>query len=59
MLVTSTSVFPAHSVITSQKMLILGFGTAVKSIVFGTISSRADAKSVKMTMIFDLIRLTD
>ena len=46
MLVTSRSVSPAHSVIISQTKSILGVGTAVKSILFGTISSRADAKSI-------------
>ena len=46
MLVTSTSVSPAHSVIISQTKSILGFGTAVKSILCNTISSRADAKSI-------------
>ena len=42
MLVTSTSVSPAHSLIISLTKKILGFGTAVKSKLFGTISSRAD-----------------
>ena len=46
MLVTSTSVSPAHSVIISQTKSILGFGTAVKSILCNTISSRDDAKSI-------------
>ena len=46
MLVTSTSVSPAHSVIISQTKSILGFGTVVKSILFGTISSRANVKSI-------------
>ena len=46
MLVTSTSVSPAQSVIISQTKSILGFGRTVKSILFGTISSRADAKSI-------------
>ena len=46
MLVTSASVYPAHSVIISWIKSILGFGTAVKSILFGTISSRADAKLI-------------
>ena len=45
-LVTSTSLFPAHYLIISQTKSILGFGAAVKSILFGTISSRADTKSV-------------
>ena len=45
MLVSSTSVFPSHSVILSQTTSILGFGTAAKSILFDTIS-RADAKSI-------------
>ena len=45
MLVSSTSVFRSHSVILSQTKSILGFGTAVKSILFDTIS-RADAKSI-------------
>ena len=45
-LVTSTSVSPAQSVITSRTMPILGFGAAVKSLLFGTISSRNDAKSI-------------
>ena len=46
MLVTSTSVSSVQSVIISQTRSILGFGTAVKSILFGTISSKADAKSI-------------
>ena len=46
MLVTSTSVFPAHSVINSQPKSILGFGTAVKSILLGAISSKADSKPI-------------
>ena len=46
MLVTSTSVFAAHSVIISQTKSILGFGTAVKSILFDTTSSRADEKLI-------------
>ena len=45
MLVSSASVFPSHSVIISQTKSILGFGTAVKRILFDTIS-RADAKSI-------------
>ena len=44
--VTSTSVSPVQSVIISRTKSILGFGTAVKSIMFGTISSRADTKSI-------------
>ena len=39
MLVTSTSVSLTQSVIISRKKSILGFGTALKSILFGTISS--------------------
>ena len=46
MLVTSTSVSPAHSVIISRTKSILGLETAVKSMLFGKISSRADAKSI-------------
>ena len=46
MLVSSTSVYPAQSVIISRKMSILGFVTAVTSILFGTTSSRADTKSI-------------
>ena len=42
----STSVSPAQSVIISRTKSILGFRTAVKSILFDTISSRADAKSI-------------
>ena len=46
MLVTSTPVSPGHSVIISSTKSILGFGAVVKSILFGTISSKADAKSI-------------
>ena len=51
------SVSPAHSVIISQTKLILGLGALVKSI-YGAISSRAEAKSVKITMVFYLSWLT-
>ena len=44
MFVTSTSV-SFCSVIISRTKSILGFGTEVKSILFGAIPSRADAKS--------------
>ena len=44
--VTSKSVSPVHSVTISQTKSILGSGTAVKSIPFGAISSRADAKPI-------------
>ena len=46
MIVTSTSVSPVQPAIISQTRSILGFGTAVKSILFGTISSRADPKLI-------------
>ena len=46
MLVTSTAISPAKSVIISRTKSILGFRTAVKSILCDTISSRADAKSI-------------
>ena len=46
MLATSTSVSPAHSVIIFQIKSILGFGTEEEYILFGTITSRANAKSI-------------
>ena len=46
MIVTSTSVSPIQPVIISQTKSVLAFGTAVKSILFGTISSRADPKLI-------------
>ena len=46
MLVTSTSVSPAHSVIIFRTKSILGFRAAVKSILFGIVFSRRDAKSI-------------
>ena len=46
MLVTSTSVSPAQSVTISRTKSILGSGTALKTILFGTIFSRANAKSI-------------
>ena len=60
MLVTSTAISPAQSVIISRTKSFLGFRTAVKSILFDTISSRADAKSQNqsMTMVFYPIWLT-
>ena len=46
MLVTSTAISPAQSIIIFRTKSILGFRLAVKSILFDTISSRADAKSI-------------
>ena len=40
------SVSPPQTVIISRTKSILGFGAAVKSMLFGTISWRADAKSI-------------
>ena len=46
MLVTFKPVSPAFSVIISRTMSILGLGTAVKSILFGAIYSRAVVQSI-------------
>ena len=46
MLVTSTPVSHAHSVTNFRTKSILGFGAAVKSILFGIIPSRPDAKLI-------------
>ena len=52
MLDTSKSVSSTHSVTISRTKSILDLGTAVKSILFGAISSSVDTKKKSATMVF-------